>query len=245
MTHSISTAIDKELKTLILNTANNDHAPMRGVVSSVSDDGTYIDVTLTRGGTLPAVKVFSGAAKIGADVILIFIDGDINDPLALVSDVVPHKPFYNLFFNGNFGITNTNGFDNWTGGSISSESFYGDVGCEIEVSNSLTSNLFDISSIENEAFTVSYVWKGGGFTLEVLDKNGTPIKAVPSPLGNKQQMGKVDNWSFQRYNYLVGDNKKIKIRFVNNDNENTLIDGVRVWKPDDYQEWFPSINDRI
>lgn len=241
--NAISHAIDKELKTLILNTANDNHAPILGVVSSVSDDGQYIDVNLARGGTLPAVKVFSGTAKIGAETLLIFVDGDTAMPLAFIRDVPVHKPYYNVFYNGNFGVINGNQFENWQGGKLCTETLYGSQGCEIEIGASLISNLFDISTIQNEAFTVSFVWKGGGFTLEVLDQDNNILSAVPSVLGNIQTMAEVSDWSYQRFNYLKGDISSVKIRFVNNDTKPTFIDGVRVWKPDDYQEWFPNKDD--
>lgn len=243
MTHSINHDIDKELKTLILNVANNNPAPMLGKVNTVSDDGKYISVNLSRGGTLPAVKVFSGTAKPGAEVILIFLEGNLETPRAFIEDYVESTLYYNLLCNGNFAIMEKDVFKNWTGGSKTNTSFYGSNGCELKQNKSLISDFIDISSIDEEAFTVSFVWKGGSFTLEVLDANNNPISAVPSVFGNKQQMDFVSDWSYQRYNYLVSNHKQVKLRFTNNDKTSTFIDGIRIWKPDDYQEWLPHKND--
>ena len=244
MTHSINKDIDKELRTLILNTANNNHAPILGTVSDISDDGRFIDVNLQMGGTLPSVKLFSGEPDIGKEVLLIFVEGDVNEPRAFVEDYTVKVPPYNLLVNGHFARFENNQFFNWSGGSLSDVSLYGDVGCELQPGDTLMSDYIDISSLINEeAFTLSFIWKNEGFSVEVLNQNDELITALPSVLGTKQQMSYVEDWSFQRYNYQVRGNTFIKIKFTNTSSKSSYIDGVRVWKPDDYQEWFPHKND--
>ncbi len=246
MSHSTNYEIDKQLRTLILNTANNNPAPMLGTVASVSDDGKYIDVNLQRGGTLSSIKMFNGNPERGKEVILVFIDGDINQPRAFVEDYPIHKPYYNLLPNGNFSKTTNNQFNNWTGGNIVDEFYYGNKGCMLESGQTLTSDFIDITSINNEdAFTVSFVWYHEGFSLEVYDQDNTLICALPSVLGTQQKTAYVDKWSFQRYNYNIRGVTQIKIKFTNNSENNSYIDGVRVWNPDNYQEWFPYKTDEI
>lgn len=244
MTHSINHDIDKELRTLILNTANDNPAPLMGNVASVSDDGHYINVNLKRGGTLPNVKVFSGDAAINKEVILIFIDGDLNDPRAFIEDASTRIPFYNLVENGNFAKYRNGVFDKWMGGKLTTNSFYGTNGCEIEAGTSLISDFIDITSLTNEdAFTLSFIWLNEGFEIEVFNQDYELITALPQVLGTLQSVGHVDEWRYQRFNYLRGDVTKVKIRLTNKSSTSTYIDGIRIWNPDDYQEWFPHRND--
>lgn len=248
MTHSINYNIDKELKKLILNVANDNPAPLLGTVSKVSDDGRYIDVNLRRGGTLPSIKLFSGVPEKGKEVLLVFIEGDINEPRAFIEDYTPTIPCNNLVFNGNFNKYEGNHFLNWTGGKLTDKSYYGDRGCELEEGATIISDIINITSLNDigtdlDAFTVSFVWLGGGFSIEVLDDDNNLITALPSVLGTKQSTGHVDTWSFQRYNYMINNVDAVKLRFTNLGGESTYLDGIRIWQPDDYQEWFPHKDD--
>ena len=244
MSHSINYDIDKQLRTMILNVANNNPAPRIGRVVRVSDDLQFADIELGRGGTLPTVKCL-GIPTLGQEILMIFVDGDMGDPRALCFEVpekVETMKTYNIVRNGHFSLTENNQFKYWTGGIIATDEFlYGNKSCKITINNTVESEYQNVTQCNNsnDAFTVSFVWKGGGFTLEVINEDGTVLTALPSNLGKKQQMDYVKDWSFQRYNFPITD-KRIKLRFKNNDTKNTYLDGIRIWKPDDYQEWFPS-----
>lgn len=244
MSHSVNYDIDKQLRTMILNVANNNPAPRIGRVVSISDDLQFADIELGRGGTLPSVKCL-GVPTLGAEILMVFIDGDMGDPRALCFEVperVQTYKTYNIVRNGNFALTSGNNFKYWTGGMINTnEHLYGTQSCKLTTDLTLTSENINLTPIKNtnEAFTVSFLWKGGGFTLEALTEDGEVLTALPTRLGNKQKMDAVTEWSFQRYNYPLTE-KRIKLRFKNNDTKDTFLDGIRIWKPDDYREWFPS-----
>lgn len=248
MVNSVRYDIDKELRTMILNVANNNPAPMIATISSVSDDKKYASINLSRGGTLASVKCL-GIPTEGQEVLVVFPDGSYDHARVLClpePETKEHLKCYNVLENGNFQQIVDNTFKNWIGGNISTDAYYNSHSCELKAGGTLISKPIDVTSLtnSNEAFTVSFIWKKSGFTLQVYDQNSKRLTALPTPLGAIQQMDYTENWSFQRYNYPLNNVTKIKLHFTNNTNKTTYLDGIRVWKPDDYQEWFPSIKDK-
>lgn len=251
--HSTCGEIESQLKALILDTANNNIAPKMGIIKTVSNDNCYADIAVN-GGVLKAVECF-GYPTEGSKVVVVFLEGTSGNPIALcnpisVRDYEDITENYNVLENGDFSMKKSDGtFINWTGGTqTNQDACYGTTSCILNNHESIISDVVDLSEIYDEYkiknyFELTLVWKGGSISVTVLDTQNHPLSLYPQLLGNVQNLAEVSEWRFQRMNYSSPSNKKIKIKITNTDTKPTLLDGIRVWTPDDYQKWFPHKND--
>lgn len=252
--HSTCGEIESQMRALILDTANNNLAPKLGVIKTVSNDKSYADVAINSG-VLKSVECF-GYPTEGSKVVVVFLEGTSGNPIAIcnpisVRDYEDCTENYNVFENGDFSMIKSNGnLLNWNGGTqTSQDSFYNNKSCILNNHETMTSDVVDLSEIYDEYkiqnyFEVSLLWKGGAISVRVLDTENNPITQRPEVMGDVQDLDSCDDWHYQRMTYIFTHNKKIKIQITHNDNRPTLIDGVRVWTPDDYQKWFPHENDK-
>ena len=251
--HSTCGEIESQIKALILDTANNNIAPKMGVVKTVSNDHCYADIVINSG-VLKSVECF-GYPTEGSKVVVVFLEGASGNPIALcnpisVRDYEDINETYNVLENGDFSMINSTGnLLNWTGGTqTSNDSFYNNKSCILNSHETMTSGVIDLSEIYDEykirnLFEVTMLWKGGALYVKVLDTENKPLTLKPEVMGTTQHLDECKDWHFQRMNYIFPKNNKIKIQITNNDTKPTLLDGIRVWTPDDYQKWFPHKND--
>lgn len=257
MSHTLYNTIEQELRTLILDTANNNPAPRLGIIETVAENKCYADIKIGNG-LIPSVECFGYPIK-GTKCILLFLDGDKYSMLAICN---PMNTYYyngvedtietwNLLSNGTFQQYTNNKFKYWTGGSLSTvDSYFGNQTCLLEKGERIISDLIDISSlkgkiIDNDSLMISTFWKGGTIGLEALNKDNKPINFVPSVIGTKEIYESAETWHFQRSHILIEDNQYIRLRYTNlSSKESTLIDGIRIWTPDSNETWYPSKNDK-
>lgn len=254
--HSLANELETQMRSLILDTANNNPAPKIGIIQDISSDNCYANINID-GGVINGVECF-GVPKKGSKCIILFIDGNIEHMIALCnpinsknyseSTVTAH---YNICYNGSFDKYKNNTFENWTGGVINTKQFmYNNSCCEIKPNQTLISNPINIKPLfteeegNNTPIMVSLFWNGGLTEWSCLDQDGNEIVFTPYTLGvSKESLNEVDKWHFQRINFIPGLVSSIRIKLVNKSDKSSFIDGVRVWTPDDMNEWYPCENE--
>lgn len=249
--HNVANELDAQLKSMILDVANNNPAPRIATITKVSDDKNYVNIDI-HGGTLRGVEAF-GYPIVNTKCIVIFIDGQTSYPMAIcnpmnMASYSDPTPQYNVLTNGHFA----KGLTGWSGGTLSAETAkYGMQSVLITADNPLTSDWIDISSIcedsddrENSIGMVTYWYSGAGPTLRVYDETEKPIYYMPETLEETDMTapGILEDFEFQRFPFKLGDHQNIKLEF-SVDGDQAYIDGVRVWEQDLYTDWYPSKED--
>lgn len=250
--HSLANEIDTQLKSLILDTANNNPAPKVGIIHETSADNCYANVQVD-GGILNGIECF-GFPKVGTKCILIFIDGNKDNMICLCNplnmkdytedSMLPH---YNVLINGAFTEYKNNKFTNWTGGTLNSTDYkFKNQSCEIKPNTTLISDkikldyLRAIDNGDNTAVCVSLFWKGGSAELTCYDQDDKEIVYTPYNMGiSKETLEETSDWHFQRVNFVCGLIDTLTITIKNNSPKSTIVDGIRVWLPDDMETWYP------
>lgn len=254
--HSLANELETQMRSLILDTANNNPAPKLGVIKEVSADNCYANINID-GGTINGIECF-GYPKIGSKCIILFIDGNIEHMIALCNPInmskyqeSDMKLHYNICPNGSFEKLKDNKLLYWTGGIINkTKSYYGNSCCELKSKQTLLSDKIDIRSLQTEEegdatpVMVSLFWQGGSMDWSILDQDGNEVVFTPYSLGvSKESLSEVEDWHFQRINFIPGLVTHIQIKLVNKSDKSSFIDGVRVWNPDDMREWYPCENE--
>nr|WP_295163804.1 hypothetical protein [uncultured Methanosphaera sp.] len=247
--HSLANQMEYQLKSLIKDTANNNPAPKWAVIKSVSDDHCYANVSID-GGQLNGVECF-GYPTVGSKCIIIFMNGDIDNMVALCNPMSMAKyegtlkPYLNLLENGVFIKFNSDGsFKNWVGGVKSTQyPLHGKYCCEIKPKSSVSCNLIDVSSItkiDDAVIQISMNWKGSEIGVKCYDENNKLLTYVPKGVGlTEQLLPSEDHWCYQQQ-FINDKIKKLRVEFTNkSDTKSAFIDGIRIYKSDDSYEWYP------
>lgn len=243
--HNVANELDSQLKSMILDVANNNPAPRLATITKVSDDKNYVNVEIS-GGTLRGVEAFGYPIE-NTRCIIVFIDGRTAYPMAIcnpmnMASYSDPTPNYNVLTNGHFA----DDLEGWTGGTISTENArYGFQSVEITSSNPLRSEPIDITSLTDDIVMVCFWTTGEITTLKVYDSDtNEAIYYVPESLEETEisSQGNVEDWDFQRFPFKKADHEHITLEFTVTMNR-AFIDGVRVWNQDLYTDWYPSKED--
>lgn len=256
--HNLSNMMEKQLKSLILDTANNNPAPKWCTIQSISSDHCYANVSIG-GGQLNGIECF-GYPVVGSKAVMVFMEGDINSPVVLCNPMTMTKyegtlkDFLNKLPNGGFNKIENNKFKNWNGGTIcKTNPLIGSTCCEIKPKSQITSDLVDVTPLfskycdnEDKIIQVSMNWREAPLTVSCFNEKNEVLNILP--IGAKEttiQLPAVAEWSYQQ-EFLDFDNvQKLKIVFKNESNQSSFIDGIRVWSMDNSQEWYPYDNNEV
>ena len=174
-THSIYKEFDNQMKTLIQTYANNNPAPLFGIISDISSDGKYVDVKISNG-TLKAVERFGSKPKLNTKCIIVFMGGSYEEPVAICSEYTSQTLCYNLLNNGCFQKITENGFEDWTGGENSTVNYYyNENTARLLPQTSITSSYIDITSLEDKTLgelseVMLFYYYIGEISIEIIDK---------------------------------------------------------------------------
>ena len=250
-THSIYKEFDNQMKTLISTYANNNPAPMWGTIANISPDEEFVDVTIGDG-TLKAVRRFGGQPELNSKCILIFMGGSYENPVALCNSYTAKDPSFNLVNNGRFQKRNSSGFEDWTGGTVSTLNYWYDKStARILPKQQMTTANINISQLRDKekgdlSEVMLFYFYIGQLEIEIIDKKTeTPITFAPENLEIKKEiLEPVNTWHYARSYFLLRDHENITIKFINaSSKESVYIDGIRLWSPD-FEEWYPSVKDK-
>lgn len=250
-THSIYKEFDKQMKSMILSCANNNPAPKFAKIVGISPDEQYVDVNIGDG-TIKGVERFGGKPIMNKKCILVFMNGNFEEPIALCSSYDGTMPPYNLLNNGCFQQTDNNGFKYWTGGTISTINYYyNESTARLLPETSMISDYINITSLKDKlkqelSEVMLFYFYIGEIEIEIIDKDTqTPVTLAPENLGyTREILEPVDSWHYARTHFLLRDHKEVAIKFINTSKtESAYIDGIRVWSPD-FKKWYPSEKDK-
>lgn len=259
--HNLSNEMEKQLKSLILDTTNNNPAPRWCTIYQISNDHTFANVILD-GGQLNSIECF-GYPVVGSKGILIFMEGDINKPVLLCNPMTMYqyegnmKDYLNLLENGGFNKLNSDktSFKKWTGGVVSSKSpLIGSHCCEIKPKTSVTSDYIDISKMYNKyideyerVIQITLNWRGANTVVRVLDQDNKKMLLTPEGIKESElKLVPTGEWSYNQMFLLQHDINKIKVQFENIDKtQSSFIDAIRVWSMDSSREWYPHDKNEI
>lgn len=249
-THSIYKEFDEQLKTMIGTYANNNPAPRFAKIENVSPDEKYVDVSIGDG-VIKAVERFGSKPVVGTKCILVFMNGNYEEPVAICNEYIEETLCYNLLNNGCFQKVTTDGFEDWTGGTISTLNYYYNQSTvRLLPETNIISSPINITSLEDkELGAVSeimlFYFYIGSISIEVIDNDtGEPVTFAPENLGNKKEiLEPVESWHYARTHFLLREHKNVTVKFTNTSKtQSAYLDGVRLWKPD-FSYWYPSEKD--
>lgn len=253
-THSIYKEFDNQLKSMILSYANNNPAPQFATITNISPDEMYVDVQIGEG-ILKAVERFGGKPILNKKCLLVFVNGNFEEPLAICSSYAGSELCYNLLNNGCFqklSNDNNNTFEDWTGGIVSTVNYhYNNSTARLLPETEMISDYIDITSLRDEELedlseVMLFYFYLGEIEIEIIDKyTGEPVLIAPESLNiTREILEPVTSWYYARTHFLLRDHKEVAIKFINTSKtESAYIDGVRVWSPD-FKEWYPSEKDK-
>lgn len=234
---------------------NSEHyaQPQTGVIIDVSDNFNFCSVKLDTG-ELSQVPCF-GLPKIGTEVVLIFIGGSYNNPLAICNplnttdssliDEYNTRECYNWHSNGDF----SNGSTGYTGNFVvtDEESFtdiQGKSACILPGNSiSFTETLTGLMD-SDEFWKLQLCYKGvGEITLQV--KNVTSNKLMltrPTPGYDKVIWKPAGlDWNVNRLIYPFAN--KVQVTISNNSKYPEYVDGILLYKEDVDMSYYPSEED--
>ena len=247
--HALYKEFDRQLKTMISSVANNNHAPEFAEICNISDDENYVDVNLN-GGTLRGLRRWGGKPVLGDICILVFIDGDYDNIVALCNSYTGVVQKLNKIPNGRFQMFSEDKFRYWTGGVKSDLNYWFDKStARILPEQSMTSDYVTISDLKethkNETVISLLYYYLGAIKVEIIDyKTKRAIKIAPESLNYYAEiLEPVEKWHYARTTFLLRDIEKVCVKFTNvSKTESAYIDGIRLWTQD-FDDWYPSDKD--
>lgn len=256
--HSLYKEFEKQMRTMVGSFANNNAAPMMGVIENISEDCKTVDVRVNKG-LLKGIEAFGYPVK-NTKVMLVFLDGSYDTPIAVCNSLnmleyQDPTPTYNVLNNGNFQKYSNGAFSDWNGGKRSTTNYWFNKSTMmIEPLQTVTSSYYNIEDLRDNRetndgdFTVIMVFYYylGAIELSVREQEKGLITFAPENLGHKKEtLSYVDEWYYKRTVFLLRDNKNVQVSFKNIDkNRPAYIDGVRLWTQDFHTDWYPSKNDK-